>query len=77
LITVRKNSQAKNYEFSTKINVYFKADGKASNLAMVNKLVTIGDWSPNHIRERQFELINYFLKSLSLEEMENKTNGNE
>ena len=35
LITVRKNSQARNFEYLTKINVYFKADGKEIGRAHV------------------------------------------
>ena len=67
LITVRKNSQAKNYEFTTKINVYFKADGRASNLAMVNKLLDYQEWTPEIIRNRTTELLNHFLKAVGLE----------
>ena len=68
LITVRKNSQAKNYEFLTKINVYFKSDGKASNLAMVNALLNFSEWTPIAINERNLLLLNHFLKAVGLEE---------
>ncbi|MEO8403488.1 MAG: DUF262 domain-containing HNH endonuclease family protein [Chitinophagaceae bacterium] len=66
LITVRKNSQAGNYEFGKKINIYFKADGSASNLAMVNSLATEPDWSPEHIRKRNVALLNHFLNAVDL-----------
>jgi uncharacterized protein with ParB-like and HNH nuclease domain len=66
LITVRKNSQAKNYEFETKINVYFKADGRASNLAMVNNLLAHDEWTANSIKPRTAELINHFLEAIGL-----------
>jgi len=72
LITVRKNSQAKNYEFKTKINVYFKADGKASNLAMVNDLLNYPEWKPENISERNIRLLNHFLKAVGLEEYKEK-----
>lgn len=72
LITVRKNSQAKNYEFKTKINVYFKADGKASNLAMVNDLLNYPGWKPENISERNIRLLNHFLKAVGLEEYKEK-----
>jgi hypothetical protein len=68
LITVRKNSQAKNYEFITKINVYFKADGKASNLAMVIDLLNYSEWKPENIAERNLRLLNHFLKAVGLVE---------
>lgn len=69
LITVRKNSQAKNYEYSTKIKVYFKADGKASNLAMVNNLTEFDDWTSDIIKSRKTELINHFLDALGLDKI--------
>lgn len=72
LITVRKNSQAKNYEFKTKINVYFKADGKASNLAMVNELLNYTEWKPENISERNIRLLNHFIKAIGLEEYKEK-----
>jgi uncharacterized protein with ParB-like and HNH nuclease domain len=67
LITVRKNAQAKNYEFTTKINVYFKADGRASNLAMVNNLLNYPEWTADNIRKRTIELLNHFLIAVGLE----------
>jgi len=67
LITVRKNTQAKNYEFTTKINVYFKADGRASNLAMVNDLLNYPEWTADNIRKRTIELLNHFLIAVGLE----------
>lgn len=65
LISVRKNSQARNYPFDKKINVYFKADGKSTNLAMVNE---IGgeDWTPDRIENRQNHLIKRFLEAINL-----------
>lgn len=67
LITVRKNAQAKNYEFTAKINVYFKADGRASNLAMVNNLLNYSEWTADDIRKRTVELLNHFLIAVGLE----------
>lgn len=72
LITVRKNSQAKNYEFTTKINVYFKADGRASNLAMVNNLLAYPEWTADNIRNRTPELLNHFLTAVGLEKIKLK-----
>lgn len=70
LLTVRKNTQAKNFEFRKKIEIYFKADGKASNLAMVNELLDYDDWNPSKVRYRNKVLLNHFLKYLNLEEIE-------
>lgn len=67
LITVRKNSQARNYEFMTKVNVYFKADGKASNLAMVNNLTAYDNWTADNIKARKTILLNHLLKAIGLE----------
>jgi uncharacterized protein with ParB-like and HNH nuclease domain len=67
LISVRKNSQARNYDFTTKINVYFKADGRASNLAMVNNLLIYHEWTPDVIRNRTIEQLNHFLEAVGLE----------
>jgi len=69
LVTVRKNSQAKNYDYAKKIEVYFKADGKASNLAMVNRLQNYKDWTEEFIQNRNQELLNHFLKAVGLEEV--------
>jgi uncharacterized protein with ParB-like and HNH nuclease domain len=70
LLTVRKNNQAKNYEFKKKVEVYFKADGRASNLAMVNELLDFEEWNPEKVRFRNKVLLNHFLKYLELEEIE-------
>lgn len=70
LITVRKNTQARNYEFKKKIEVYFKADGRASNLAMVNDLLDFDEWNPEKVRYRNKVLLNHFLKYLELAEIE-------
>ncbi len=67
LISVRKNAQAKNYEFTTKVSVYFKADGRASNLAMVNNLLNYPEWTASNIRKRTIELLNHFLIAVGLE----------
>jgi uncharacterized protein with ParB-like and HNH nuclease domain len=70
LITVRKNSQASNFEFEKKIKVYFKADGKASNLAMVNYLLNYDNWTADYIKARNTILLNLLLEALSLEKIE-------
>ena len=67
LITVRKNSQAKNYEFRKKITVYFKMDGRASNLGMVNQLSEYPDWNPETVSARSRLLLNFFLRALGLD----------
>ena len=66
LISFRKNSQAKNYPFDKKINVYFKRDQQSSNLVMVNQINTGSDWSPERIEKRKDYLISVFLKSIEL-----------
>lgn len=70
LISVRKNSQAKNFEFKRKVEVYFQADGQASNLAMVNKLLEVDNWSVEEIKTRNTTLLNHFLNAVGLEEIE-------
>jgi hypothetical protein len=72
LITVRKNSQASNYNYEDKIEVYFKADGKASNLAMVNDLQNYDEWTIENIALRNEEMLNHFLKALDLKEVKIK-----
>ncbi len=69
LVTVRKNSQARNYDFLTKINTYFRADGKASNLAMVNDLLNYPEWTSGFIQARNLILLNTFLKAIGLVEI--------
>jgi len=66
LINIRKNSQAKNYDFGVKIDAYFRLDGKSSNLAMVNELADLDDWTPVCISNRNIKLVNLFLDALSL-----------
>jgi hypothetical protein len=65
LISVRKNSQAKNFKFDDKVNVYFKADGRASNLAMVNKLSEYDEWNLKTLIEREDILVHCFLEALN------------
>lgn len=57
LLTRRKNTQASNYDFEMKKNVYFKADGTAAPFALTTQVVDTKVWTPEILADRQKSLL--------------------
>lgn len=56
LLSRRKNSQAKNYDFKKKKEKYFKHGG-VSSFALTTQVLNQSDWTPEVVEERQKELV--------------------
>lgn len=57
LLTRRKNTQASNYDFETKKNIYFKAEGTAAPFALTTQVVDTKVWTPEILADRQKSLL--------------------
>lgn len=56
LLNHRKNSQANNYEFTTKRNKYFGTSGGSAVFALTTQVIKHSTWTPQVIQQRQDEL---------------------
>jgi len=57
LLSRRKNSQAKNYEFDKKKKLYFSLKGGVANFAMTTRVLGEPDWKPQVIQRNQGDYI--------------------
>lgn len=57
LLSQRKNSQASNYEFRKKRDLYFKGKGDTANFALTNRVLAENDWTPTIIEKNQNEYL--------------------
>ena len=53
----RRNSQAQNYDFKKKKSAYFKGTKDVSSYALTIKVLNTSEWTPEHLVERQEELL--------------------
>jgi uncharacterized protein with ParB-like and HNH nuclease domain len=65
LLTIKKNSSARNYEFDHKINKYFLING-VSPFPLTTGVLKYNAWSPQVIKQRTKEMANYALGILGL-----------
>jgi hypothetical protein len=56
LLSRRKNSQAKNYDFEKKKEKYFKR-GRVSPFALTTQVLNESEWRPEVVEERQKQLL--------------------
>lgn len=57
LLTRRRNSRARNYDFERKKEEYFKTKGSVSAFALTTQVVSEERWTPEVIGRRQYELL--------------------
>ncbi|MEO8673520.1 MAG: DUF262 domain-containing HNH endonuclease family protein [Tahibacter sp.] len=63
---MRKNPAAKNFDFVTKKNVYFKGKGTASPFVLTQEVRMETEWTPGVLAIRQMRLLNIFSKHWGL-----------
>jgi hypothetical protein len=56
LLSRRKNSQARNYDFETKKDKYFKKKG-VSPFALTTEVLNEDKWTPDTVKKRQKRLV--------------------
>ena len=56
LLSRRKNTQARNFDFERKKNQYFHKEGVAT-FAITSQVLSVPEWTPKFLEERQFNLI--------------------
>jgi len=57
LLSRRKNSQARNYDFKQKKKKYFKSRDGISHFALTTQVLSEEEWTPDIIKSRQKKLI--------------------
>lgn len=62
LLNRRKNSQAQNYDFTKKKELYFRGSTGTSNFAITSQVLAESEWTPEVLRRRQDELISELSK---------------
>ncbi len=56
LLSRRKNTQARNFDFERKKNQYFQKKGVAT-FAITSQVLSVSEWTPEVLEERQSNLI--------------------
>lgn len=67
LLSKSKNSQAQNYDFSTKKTKYFTTRSGVSTFAITTQVLEYDDWTPEIVHQRQQNLIDTLIKGWKLE----------
>lgn len=62
----RKNSQAQNFDFSTKKDKYFRGKTGVAAYALTTQVLMYSEWKPETVRERQNDLIEVYKKNWNL-----------
>jgi hypothetical protein len=57
LLSRKKNSSARNYDFQKKKTVYFTSGGKASPFALTSQVIHEEEWTPEVLKARQKDLL--------------------
>lgn len=66
LLNRRKNSQARNYDFSKKKSKYFSVTSGASVFVLTNEVIKYSDWTPGVVEARQNQLVSALIKEWEL-----------
>jgi hypothetical protein len=67
LLARRKNSQASNYDFHRKKEVYFTRDGRSSPFPLTSQVLQQSEWTPVQLERRQKELLGVLVKLWDLD----------
>ena len=62
----RRNSQAQNYDFDKKKSVYFTGKKGVSSYVLTTQVLSIRKWTPEHLANRQAELLEVLQKNWRL-----------
>ncbi|MCQ5365889.1 DUF262 domain-containing HNH endonuclease family protein [Anoxybacillus salavatliensis] len=67
LLTVKKNSRAKNFDFQRKKSTYFQLKDGISTFALTTQVIREKEWTPEVLERRQKLLVNLLIKEWRLE----------
>lgn len=79
-LTRKKNSEAQNYNFDNKKDIYFKGKNGTTTYPLTTQVLSENTWSPNVVAERQKMLIDKFKECWELtyiEQTEQNPNSND
>ena len=62
----RRNSQAQNYDFERKKTAYFSGKKGVSSYALTTQVLKSSEWTPEHLADRQRELLDVLEESWEL-----------
>lgn len=65
-LTRKKNSEASNYDFDKKKDIYFKGKNGTTTYPLTTQVLNEKEWSPNVVEKRQVELLNIFISCWNL-----------
>ncbi len=71
-LTRKKNSQAQNYDFDKKKEIYFKGRNGTTTYPLATQVLSEQVWTPEVVEARQEELINTFIKCWELSYIERR-----
>ncbi|HZG71820.1 MAG TPA: DUF262 domain-containing HNH endonuclease family protein [Chondromyces sp.] len=66
LLTRKKNSQARNFDFQRKKNAYFQSKDGVSTFALTTQVIQEDEWTPEVLERRQKNLINLLAEEWGL-----------
>ncbi|MBQ8133356.1 MAG: DUF4357 domain-containing protein [Clostridia bacterium] len=65
-LTRKKNSEAQNYDFDKKKDVYFKGKNGTTTFPLTTQVLSEKEWSPSVVEKRQKELLDIFIDRWNL-----------
>lgn len=66
LLTRKHNSQAQNYDFDKKKTTYFQNKNGTTSYTLTTQVVSVPDWSPDVVKNRQKKLLDVFTNAWDL-----------
>lgn len=66
-LTRKKNSEAQNYDFDKKKNIYFKGRNGTTTYPLTTQVLSEKTWTPEVVEARQKELVNKFIECWGLQ----------
>ena len=66
-LTRKKNSEAQNYSFNTKKDIYFKGKNGTTTYPLTTQVLSENKWTPEVVESRQNELISKFVECWELQ----------
>ena len=67
LLDKSKNSEAQNYDFSKKKNIYFKSKNKVPPYQITTQVLNVQEWTPDIVKKRQEAIISTLAKLWDLD----------
>jgi uncharacterized protein with ParB-like and HNH nuclease domain len=67
LLTIKKNSRAKNFDFERKKSTYFQSKDGVSTFALTTQVIQENEWTPKVLERRQKFLLDLLIKEWELQ----------